>query len=310
MSVNSHYVGSSVNKDTYVDLLNASVEDVKERPDKPVVEMEQFFSKIDADSESFQMTDVSSILDLPKENEDEDSLPTSVPAPGRIQTFNVVNYRQKVQITDTFMNQDRHGKGMSIAAGLPKSAQRLQEYLRTAIFDNAFTGTAGVDGAPLVDDSHDSPQARGPAWDNEISGALTRSTWQSMRLLADKQTDEYGYAAPQTINRLLIPADLRQTATELKLSDLDPETSLNTKNVLVGFEIVIGHSLSSTTAFFGVSDQVGGPDGGLYRIVNEELNIKDAKPSDNPDIVWAKRSKMILTYGFTYSRGIYGSVGT
>ena len=40
------------------------------------------------------------------------------------------------------------------------------------------------------------------------------------------------------------------------------------------------------------------------------MNVKDAKPSDNPDIVFAKRSKFIVTYGFTFSRSIYGSLGT
>lgn len=307
---NQYVQAYSINPDTYADNLDAAIELMKVRPDEFSAETEQFFHPIAADSTSFKMSSVGSALDLPKESLDEDDIPVSAPATGYDSTFNLVNYRQKVQIADTFMRADRFGKGSIMAGGLVTAQQRMKEYLRVAVFANAFSGVTGADGLALCSDSHVPENPRGSLRDNLTTGVLNYDNWQAMRLLADQQVNELGYPAPGVIRTLLVPPALRQVAMEIRGADRDPDTSLNTKAVLNDFEVVIGHFLSSSTAWFGFTDKMG-VDKGMYYFHLLDTDVQDCKPSDNPDIVWAKRSKSILTYGFDVAVDyVYGSAGT
>ena len=307
---NQYMAAYSLNPRVYVDNLDASIEFMATRPDTYLDELGQFFHPVMADSTSWKMSTVGSVIDLPKENEDEDDLPASVPATGYDKTFSLVNYRQKVQITDTFARADRFGKAQQMAGGLPNSCRRLKEYLRAAIFANAFTSGTGSDGAYMIANSHAPENPRGTARDNLTTGALNYSNWHAMRLLADQQKDELGNAMPGDIKTLLVPSALRRVAVELQTTKLQPYTAMNTAKVLTDFNVVVGHYLTSSTAWFGFTDR-SGVDKGMFYVHLVDEDIKDVKPSDNADIVWAQRVKTICTFGFSQAIDYcYGSAGS
>lgn len=295
---------------TYADNLDAAIELMWMRRNEFAGELGQFFEPISAESTSFKMSSVSSVLGLVRENEDTDAMPYDQPAPGYDTTFSLVNYRLAVRVTDTMLRADRQGKIMAMVQGLPKSIMRKKEYLRAAIFANAFTSGTGGDGSYLCYDSHAHENPEAGTWDNLGTGALTYGNLQALRLLQDKMTNEGGFSDPVVSQKLLIPPDLRQKAEELIGATLMPENALNQPVTLIkDIQIVVGHFLTSTTAYFVFGD-LQGDNKGLYDVSLLDENLADCKPSDNPDIVWAKRAKMIWTTGFTCGKNIAGSTGS
>lgn len=294
---------------TYVDNLDAAVEYMWMRRDEFAGELGEFFEPIQADSTAFKMSSVSSVLGLVRESEDTADLPYDIPAPGYDKTFNLVNYRLAVRVTDTMVRADRQGKIMAMVQGLPKSIMRKKEYLRAAIFANAFTSGTGGDGQYLLANSHPHENPEAGTWDNLGTGALTYGNLQALRLLLDNMTNEGGYPDPVKGMTLVVPTALRQKAEELVGATFNPENALNQPVTLIkDLRIVVGHFLTSTTAYFLCGDMTG-DNKGMYEVSLLDENLADCKPSDNPDIVWAKRAKMIWTCGFNTSKNITGSTG-
>ena len=313
--VNQYFDGYSISADTkqYLDHVDGAIDLAVLRGDKALREQDDFFFGIKSPSTTFKMTDVGSILDLPKRNNDEDDLPASTPAPGRATTFTPLQYRQKVQITKRFMKTDRLGMGMVLAGGLPSAVTRKKQYLMAVIFANAFTSGTGADGDYLCSASHDPVNPNGTARSNLGTGPLSVDNWHALRLRMVKQVDELGYPKPGDITDLGIPPDLERKATEMLKSKLDPEGSMNTETVLTNFKIRLMHYwTASTTAYFGFNMSIPAQQRGMYHVyLTEGPDLQDCKPSDNPGIVWAKMAEYDGTYGFTEATEyIVGSDGT
>jgi len=309
MAINEFSASGTMNPETYVDNLDAAIELLWMRRDEHKGVLEQYFEKLSAKSLSFKMSSVSSVVGLPRESNDEDPLAYVQPAPGFDKTFNLITYRSGIRVTDTMVRADRQSKIVSMAAGLMKSAMRKEEYLRASIFNNAFTGTAGADSLPLVDDSHDHENPEAGTWDNEGTGALTFSNLQALHLLGRKMTNEKGHPDPVLARQLLVGEDLRQKAMELTGSVKNPENALNQEvKVIGGLDVVVSPFITSSTAYFLIGDRVG-EDRGMYDIALLEPQMANNKPA-SADIVIDKRVKMIKVVGFSTSKNILGSVGT
>jgi hypothetical protein len=313
MAVNEYMSAASISNVTgqYVDSLDAAVELMLMRENKVVKELDEIFHPIPAEGATLKMSDVGSMLDLPKQNEDEDDLPFSTPAPGRNTTFTPVQYRQAVAITQGFMEDDRFGKGRAMASGLVPAVDQKKQYLMNVLLTNAFTSGTGNDGAYLIADSHDSVNPRGSARDNLGTGALSLDNYHALRLLADQQVNELGYPAPGKIDVMIVPPALWRTAEEIRVAKKDPETQLNTDMVGVNYRILENHYASSSTAYFGINKAKAGLQSGMYCVyIAMGPDLKDCKPT-NPDVIWAMRSRFRLTYGFSCAvEYIYGSTGS
>ena len=301
----------SINPRSYADNLDASIEAMYVRPDRHVGILTKYFFPVSAESETIKMSSVGSVLDLPQESEDEDSIPVTRPAAGYDKTGTLVVYRQKVQITRSFMSTDRFGKGNVMASGLPKSNERLKEYLAAAIFTNAFTSGTGGDSTYLVDDSHAPENSLGATRDNELSGAWSYDNWHALRRLALNNTNERGYPDPRVLDEVLGPIALDKEMREVAVAKKEPDTALNKDAVLNEFTVTTSPFLSSDTAFFGFANETMGPERGMFYASIEDGDIADCKPSDNPDIVWAKRVYSRYTFFFNVACSyIFGSPGT
>ena len=313
-ATNVRYVRSgAINRDSYPDLLSRDFDLIWMRRDEHAGELGQFFNVIPSSSLNYRMNSMGSTLELPSENEDTDAIPNASAAPGPAKDWTVKHYRQQIRATDNVVRADRYDKIVSMMQGLVKGTQRKKEYLRNALFANAFTSataTNGADGLSLCDDSHPMNNTEAGTWDNLTTGALTLGNLQAARLLLDKMVNtDRDYPDPVMAKTLLIPADLRQKAEELVGSIQKPEGALNDPNVLIkGLNIVVNHFASSASAWFLVGDREG-EDKGLVEVEFTPTNVKDNKPSDNPDIVFARRSKFSVAMGLYISQNIVGSSG-
>ena len=309
--MSNKYTGAQgiMDVDTYIDNLNRAIELLWMRKDQQKGVLAKFFNAMDVESLSYTISSVGQTVRMPVENNDTEELPYVEPAPGISKTFTLVNYRVGIRVTDTMLRADRFGKIVSMTGGLVTSAERRLEYLRAAIINAAFTGTAGEDSLSLCNDSHTQYDPGASTWDNKGTGALTGANLQALRLLGQKMTNEIGAPDAVTLQELLVPPDLEQKARELTTATLTAETSLNTPTVLIkNLGVTVSPHLSSTTAYFGFGDKTG-EEKGLLEMYLLRPNL--ANLGNNPvDIPIDKRVKMIVKVGFTVSKNVYGSAGT
>jgi hypothetical protein len=293
------------------DLLDKSFDTIWARRDEFSGVLGKYFDSVQADSDTFKMTSVGSSFPLPKVNDDTEGLPFDAPAGGFPLTVTLLPYRQAARITDNIIKADRYGRVKSMVAGLVKSPMRKKEYQRADIFNSqSFSGTAGADSLSLCNDSHPHENNEAGTWDNLGTGALTHGNLQALRLLGAKMTNEQGFPYAVTYTDLLIPPDLLQKATELVSATQMPENALNQPNVLIrSFNIVVSEFLTSATAYF-LLGKAPMEEMGLFEAELIPLNTQDCRPSDNPDIVWAKRTKFMNAVFYTASKYIAGSAGT
>jgi hypothetical protein len=293
-------------------LLNKAIDVVFMRRDEVSEnKLAAFFEKVPISSGlSYTVTSAGRSLTMPVQNEDTEALPYVAPVTGFDKTFTLINYRSGIRVTSTILKADRFSKVMQMTTGQLKSGLRKDEYMRAAIINGSFTGTAGADSLPLVDDSHPQENPEAGTWDNEGTGALTGPNLHALRLLARKMTNDQGYPDQVVPVTLLVPPDLEQKALELTGEGMGkPETALNEANVmLTKFTVTVSPYLSSATAYWIFGDRMG-EDKGLMEVTLEDWNIKDNSPA-NADIILDKRIKAIKAFGYTTSRNTFGSAGT
>jgi hypothetical protein len=273
---------------------------------------ESLFEKVSHQNagDTFKITDVGSVFPLPKRNDDTEPLPRDTPAPGFPKTVQLYAYRQAAYVTDTLVRTQVWQMAERMVKGLVKGPRRMAEYQRTAIFDGAFAGTDGSDSFALCYDSHPHENTEAGTWDNLLTGPLTHGNLQAARLLFRTMTNEQGFPEPVMPKRIMVPPALEQKARELTSAVLMPETTVNQPNVLIrDLEILVNPFLTSATAWFLIGD-LSGYDRGLYEITAIPFNVKDCRPSDNPDIVWAKRTKVMNAVAFSRTKNVVGSAGT
>jgi hypothetical protein len=186
---------------------------------------------------------------------------------------------------------------------------RTKERLRARIFNSyAFSGTEGADNLPLCDNSHPHERTEEGTWDNLGTGDLTVDTAHALRLLGQNMTDDAGEPYPVDITEWLIPTALERKMEEIKVAPKDPETSLNTPNVLIkGQTYTVSPHLSDTDAYFAFGN-LEGEEKGIYEVVLIADETINNSPSDGR-IVLDRTVKMFVAYGFARSKNVYGSAG-
>jgi hypothetical protein len=305
----------SLNIDSQVQQLQKSFDVMWMRRNDFTGNLSQFFFKDGGYSNrgmSIKIGSVSSNLPLPQENDDEAALPYFQPAPGFPKEITMSVVRSGIRVTRTLLLTERFGKVKSQMVGQIKSGLTRDEYLRAAIFDNAFStsgGTAytGADSSALCANSHSQENPQAAAWDNLSTGTLTGPNLHAARLLLRNMTNDQGNPAMVTPKVLLIRPELEQTALELTTATLKPGTAFNDPNVLLDMKVVVSPYLNSTTAWFIIGDRQA-EEMGLWEIVSEDWTQLDNHPTD-ASIVMDKQVRSIKGFGITTSKNIVGSSG-
>jgi len=266
------------------------------------------FETVDAQSDNFKMGKVTTALPLPTRNLDTEGIPYTEPAPGFSKEVDLYQYRQGVRITDTLLAAERYGVSKSMVEGLVRGPQWKKEYQRAGIFNNGFASELGADGQALFANAHPHENIDRGSWDNLETGALDYDSYHAMRLLLRKMENSQGYPDIVQPKCLLVPPDLEKVAKEITGADREPDTALNKKAVINNVDVIVSNFLSSTSAAFLIGGKMG-DERGIYEAELISLNTKDTKPSDNPDIVWAKRTKFMNAV-FAYSgKNMVGTAG-
>jgi len=263
------------------------------------LELAGLFEVISAESAAFKMGKVTTALPLPTKNLDTEGIPYTESAPGFSKEVDLYQYRQGTRITDTLLQTERYGLAKSMVQGLVRGPQWKKEFQRAGIFNNGFASELGADGQALFANAHPHENIDRGTWDNLETGTFDYDTYHAMRLLLRTMTNSQGYPDIVMPTTLLVPPALEKVAKEITEADREPDSALNKKAVLNKFSIVVSNFLSSSTAAYLIGDKMG-DERGIFEAEAISLNTKDTKPSDNPDIVWAKRTKFMNAM-FAYS---------
>ena len=273
------------------------------------VTLAQYFQKEMKESGlTHTITSVTSQLALPHESSDTAALTYFTPAPGLPKTIVLITYRAGIRVTETAVLADRYDKIMGMVSGGIKAAGRLDEYMRAAIFDGGFTGTAGSDSLPLCSNSHPHENLEAGTYDNLGTGALTGPNLHVLRLLARRMTDPQGDPDWRVANGVLIPPELEEDAMVLVTSDGKPGGDLNDPNVLIkGLPLTVSPYLSNTDQYFLTTEEAD-YDKGLHEVVLQDWRAADNSPV-SASIVFDKEIKATKAFAFTRTKSIFGSTG-
>ena len=308
---NPYSSGGSITIDTTVNLLKKAIDVVFARRDEHEGVLGQFFEKEGKDSGlTHIISSVASTLPLPPAGRDDEDLAYFIPPPGYSKTFALVEYRSGIRVTKTMLKADRFNRVAGMTTGQVLSGFRKDEYFRTAIFTNAFSGTAGADSLSLCHSSHPHVEDMAGTWDNSGTGAPTGANLQALRLLGMLMTGDQGDPDPVIAKKILCPATLENTIRRLVNSPKEAENALNAETQLIGsLEVVVSPYLDtgSTTQYFMVGDRMG-YNRGLHEVFLEDWHIENNSPSD-ARIVIDKQVVANKAFGFTTSQNILGSTG-
>ena len=310
MATNKFFRSGTVDRKTYSDQLSKTFDVMWLRSKAEVTELQEFFETINmSEGDTFKIGSVGSSLTYPIRNEDTDTKPFAQVATGYNKTITVYPYRLFVRVTDNMRRMERYSKVEGMVSGLPMAAVAKKEAMRATIFNSqTFSGTAGADSLALCHNSHPHENTEYGTWDNLSTGVLNVDNLHTLRLLADKMTNEFGRPYPVELKKLLIPPDLRRKAAELMRADMDPESALNTPNVLINeMTYKVSHKLTDTDAYFGFGN-LKGEERGILEVSLMAPEVKDDEPA-NVDILIQKRIKFICAFGYTRSKNIVASAG-
>lgn len=293
----------------FVDLLDKAMDVVWDRGDRVEPQLMELFEKTTPKTDSFKISSVSSVVDVPVKNEDGAALPYTQPAPGFDKTLTTVNYRRAIRATDDMRSMDLQGKVKLMVSGLPKACLRLREFGLVYVLDNAFANEVGADGMYLCDTSHPQEDNAAGTWDNlQTAAVLSPTTFSASRVALRKRTNEKGFVDPVIARLLVTGPDNQEMAHKILMSSQQPQTSLNDDNWNKGaVRVKISDWLTSTTAHFLFGDREG-PARGLIYAERVAPNLKPV-PYEDPDIIWGRRAKMAFAVGFTTCRNVEGNAG-
>jgi phage major head subunit gpT-like protein len=163
-----------------------------------------------------------------------------------------VKYTKGFQITEEASEDDMDNVISNAAPALGRKARNSIEVEAYSDLNGAFATTTTADGAYLCA-SHS--LAGGGTFSNLISGDLAQGTLESALNKFADMVDEQNDLVNVQARRLVIPNELRWTATELLKSQLRSDTANNAINALsqVGLDVLIVPYLTGDDDWFLMS---------------------------------------------------------
>lgn len=152
------------------------------------------------------------------------------------------------------------------ATNLGDAAFRHREKSAATVFANAFSSVTdqttldafgfpigGPDSVALCSTAHPYNEADSSTQSNEGTLALTKDNVGTTRQLHMALTDDRGDILGIMPDTIIIPPELEDTAIEIGMSMLDPDTANNTVNPQAGrFRYLVWHYLEDANAWFMV----------------------------------------------------------
>lgn len=212
-------------------------------------------------------------------------------------------------VTENLYNDDRQGHMKKVFAEFAKSAAYTKDLLFWDVLNSGFVPTkrTGIDGASLFA-SHTLFGPGGSTYSNYAAtgGGLNVTSLQTAMDALENNVNENGIPAPIKPKYLVVPSQLRFEAETLIGSEFNPENANQQVNTVgnKGLQFVVGHYLTSSTAWFLLGDK---RDHDLRFIVRKPLELKS---TDDFDTRTAKFRAVIRAQAtFVNYRGTYGNSG-
>jgi hypothetical protein len=296
--------------ENYQDVLDSRMEFVKRRKWAQPLEGLEYYQQRTTNRAYEKHSYVSSGAIVPRART-VDGIPLMHVTPGFDNTYTPVEYKLGIRIdkrlreTDQFNVIDQHMEDLN------QSARDTIELYAALPFNNGFGATSEwvcADGMYLFD-SRDRELGSAGTWSNvETSSALSQASIATMRLDFRKNKNENGLLRPMTMDTVVIPPDLEDSAIVQLEGVLKPGSSLNDPNYLsrYGLKYKVWNYLTSATAWFGMAAKDS-----LYELFwywGVKPEIKSYDVGNNPDID-AYRIRMVFVTGADRPMAIRGNAG-
>ncbi len=225
---------------------------------------------------------------VPK-SRDADEIPLGEAVQGFSNTYTPEDYRMGYGFERRLRETGQYRLITKIQRGMQKAGSMTVEYLMVDPWNRGF-GTVSApwlcaDGMFLFDSARPLEDGSGE-WSNlETPAALTMNSLETAKVAGRKMVNERGFRAPVRYTRLIVPPDLERKGREVTESVLDPETALNTKNVVGdrGLKLEVWDLLTDTSAWFLAGD-AGDSDYELYWYWRVRPGIETYVAGSNPDV--------------------------
>lgn len=187
-----------------------------------------------------------------------DAIVFDTPEEGHEKTIYYTEYGLGFAITKHMYKDDLTGNFKRMPSKLSKSAANKRETVFFDLFNNGFATHTAWDGEYIFSTSHETMKS-GTSQSNRpaVDAALSETSLQAAFEYADDVVDEAGMPLDMEPWLLVVPTDLRWTATRLWKQEYNIGSgnrdllTTNPANPFVnGYQIHISRYLTSTTAWF------------------------------------------------------------
>jgi phage major head subunit gpT-like protein len=162
-----------------------------------------------------------------------------------------------VQITEEMIDDDRFGHMKKAMKELGRAANYAEELEFWDLLNNGFVTTyhSGIDSKALFAADHATIKGGGTIDNDGTDASLTVTSLQEALTYFESLVNEVNVPIVARADLLVIPAALRYKAEKLLLSEYDPENANSQYNTVGnrGIQFMIGHYLTSSTAWFVLS---------------------------------------------------------
>lgn len=175
------------------------------------------------------------------------------------QILAVKEFARNVAVPRTFKADEKHGIVQSAVRDLGYKALVSQDKINVEVYANGFTTTLANDGIAWFNDSH--TNINGQTVDNNTTGALTATTFETTLVLLGRQKGQDGALGNFNADLALVPYNLLAEATAIIDSEYVSGSGNNDVNYLSkkfpGLQLGFSQYLdeTSTTAYFLLSDR-------------------------------------------------------
>lgn len=218
-----------------------------------------------------------------------------------------LKYTKGFKVSQELVEDDQNNIIQQMPKALAKSVVFTTEYHAASVFNNGFdtSYTSYGDSKPLFSTQHTRADG-GTSQSNASSTGLTLSepNVETQRLLLEKALNDKGQIVNFQADTMIVPVDLRKTATIITESSLRPGTANNDVNIYEGvFKVMPWRYLTSTTAWF-LADSSNHLLNWFWRVRPE---FKSDYNFDADAALYKVRVR--FSYGWSDWRGVVGSKG-
>jgi hypothetical protein len=173
-----------------------------------------------------------------------------------------------------------------------------------SVFNNAFSGSfLGYDSKALCADDHPRSESDSTSVDNNATLALTADNLETVRQQANALVDDKGELFSGNWDLLIVPDELRRTAHEITMSELDPDSAENANNMFTNMRYIAWNRLTDANAWFLVDSEAMNRYLKWYWRVRPEFGAVE----DFDTFLRKYRGYMRYSYGWSEFRWIVGS---